>query len=290
MLNIERIAEADFKLSVDTNVFRLHSTISNLRSEIRNCITWNGQQLVSIDIKNSQPYLSTVLLKPSFWCGGAQNLYFNNIFSINSISQSLPRIIFQSEERVGSFIMLSRSAATQTGGDVQRYSTLVQQGGFYEYFQEQIGKELGIGYSDRRKVKAAVFQVLFTDNRFLAQKEARPKRLFKELFPMVYTLFSRIKQSDKTHLPRLLQRIESYLMLQVIAKRISRERPQLPIFTIHDSIITTAGNEEYVQSVLLEEMAKAIGFPPKLSVEYWHPANLKFRNGDLFYGDERIAV
>lgn len=84
--------------------------------------------------------------------------------------------------------MLSRLAATQAGGDVQRYSTLVQQGKFYEYFEEQIGKEIGTGYSDRRKVKAAVFQVLFTDNRYLAQKDAGPKRLFKDLFPNVYAL------------------------------------------------------------------------------------------------------
>ena len=290
MLNVERIAQADFKLSVDTNVFRLHSTISNLRSELRNCITWKGHQLVSIDIKNSQPYLSTVLLNPAFWSRDEQNSVSNTILNINSISKSITKTIFQTQGRRDSFIMLLKWAATQASSDVQRYSTLVRQGTFYEYFEEQIGTEIGIGYGDRRKVKAAVFQVLFTDNRYIAQEGARPKRLFKEIFPTVYTLFSKIKQSDKTYLPRLLQRIESHLMLRVVSKRVARERPKLPIFTIHDSIITTTGNENYVKGVLLEEMEKAIGFPPKTSIEYWHPSNLKFRNGDLFYGDEPIAV
>jgi hypothetical protein len=62
-LNIERIHAGEFLLSVDANVFRLHSTISNLKSEIRHCLTYDGQPLVSVDIKNSQPYLSTGILK-----------------------------------------------------------------------------------------------------------------------------------------------------------------------------------------------------------------------------------
>lgn len=186
--------------------------------------------------------------------------------------------------------MLCKSAANQAGSDLQRYRTLVEQGIFYEYLSEEIGKELGIGYSDRKKVKAAVFQVLFTDNRFLGQKEAKPKKVFKTRFPVVYELFSLIKKADKTNLPRLLQRLESYMMLLVITKRIARERPKLPIFTIHDSIVTTEGNEEYVRQVVEQEMKMAIGIAPKLSIENWEPANLKFRDGTIFWGEERIAI
>ena len=58
------------------------------------------------------------------------------------------------------------------------------------------------------------------------------------------------------------------------AKRISKERPTLPIFTIHDSIATTVGNEDYIQKVMQEELTKHIGHPPTLSVEYWTPENM----------------
>ena len=103
-------------------------------------------------------------------------------------------------------------------------------------------------------------------------------------------MFPLIKKLDKTNLPRLLQRIESHLILLVISKRISRERPDLPIFTIHDSIVTTEGNEDYVQQVMAEELEKAIGFSQKFSIEEWDTALLKFRDGADFYGEERIAV
>ena len=263
-VNIERISNGIFVLSVDANVRRLHSAISNLKSEIRNCITYNGEYLVSIDIKNSQPYISTGILKSSFWDSETKmhsNSDFEGYLSINSISKTLLKEIFQDNNKeIFSFIMLSKSSEIKDSSDLQRYATLVQQGLFYEYFADEIGQELGIDYSDRKKVKAAVFQVLFTDNRFLGQEEARPKRIFKDRFPNVYDLFAMIKRHDKTNLPRLLQRIESHLMLLVVAKRITKEKPRLPILTIHDSIVTTVGNEEYVQSVLKDEMAKAIGF------------------------------
>ena len=73
-------------------------------------------------------------------------------------------------------------------------------------------------------------------------------------------------------------------------KRQARERPNLPIFTIHDSIVTTVGNEAYVQSVLKEELTKAIGWPPQVALDYWHPSNMKFNDGIMFWGDMRIAV
>lgn len=293
-LNIHRISNGFFVLSVDNNVYRLHSAISNLKSEIRNCITYNGQDLVSIDIKNSQPYISTGILKNSFWDASRKictKYDFKGYFNINSISKSILKEIFNNnKEEIFSFIMLCKSAESKANSDLHRYATLVQQGQFYEYLAGEIGNELNIDYSDRKRVKADVFQVLFTDNRFLGQEEARPKRIFKDRFPDVYDLFAAIKRHDKTNLPRLLQRIESHIMLLLVAKRIAKEKPRLPILTIHDSIVTTVGNEDYVQSVLKDEMAKAIGFPPTLSLEYWHPSKMKFNDGSIFYGDERIAV
>lgn len=289
LLNLERIRSGEFYLSVDANVFRLHSAISNFRSELRHCISYGGRKLLSLDIKNSQPYLSTVLLNYLVWLAYINNnLDNNNLLKV--IIKDIKERLFNNNNTINSYVMLAQTAAMQPNSDLQRFITLVQQGKFYEYLEEQIGKELGIEYTDRKKVKESVFQVLFTDNRFLGQEDAKPKRIFKNLFPTVYELFCRIKKLDKTNLPRLLQRLESHLMLLVISKRIAKERPTLPIFTIHDSIVTTEGNELYVQKVMLEELEKAIGFAPKFSIEGWNPTLLKFKDGSDFYREERIAV
>jgi hypothetical protein len=293
-LNIERIASGQFMLSIDANVYRMHSVLTNLRSEVRNCLSYAGQPVVSIDIKNSQPYMSTGILKSSFWIDN-RNIGKNQPkggfdFSIYNISESLLWEIFCNKSQIISYIMLCKYAESIAGSDLQRFSNLVQKGVFYEYLADEIGRELGVEYSDRKKVKAAVFQVLFTDNRFLRQEEAQPKRIFRDKFPFVYKLFSLIKRQHKSNLPRLLQRIESHLMLLVVTKRIARERPDLPIFTIHDSIVTTVGNEIYVSEVLKQELDKAIGCPPQVSLDYWTPSNLKFNDGIMFLGDIRLIV
>jgi phosphopantetheine adenylyltransferase len=58
-------------------------------------------------------------------------------------------------------------------------------------------------------------------------------------------------------------------MIQHVAKRISEERPELPIFTIHDSLATTVGNQDYVSLIIKEETARLTGLNAKLGLEYW---------------------
>ena len=45
-----------------------------------------------------------------------------------------------------------------------------------------------------------------------------------------------------------------------------RERPGLFIATIHDSILTTEGDEQYVRQVMLEEFGR-LGVSPNVKVE-----------------------
>jgi hypothetical protein len=141
--------------------------------------------------------------------------------------------------------------------------------------EQLLMKKLGVFRMDRKKLKAAIFQVLFTDNRFIGQKEAAPKRIFRDAFPNVYELFRLLKLKESSNLPRLLQRIESHLILKVITKSIARQNPKVPIFTIHDSIITTTGYEGFVKDILNEEMKRAISWPPNVSIETWQPQKAK---------------
>ncbi|GGK41505.1 hypothetical protein GCM10007963_06880 [Lutibacter litoralis] len=155
------------------------------------------------------------------------------------------------------------------------YMLLVLKGELYEYLEHVFVDELGEEFKDRESVKSVVFEVLFTDNRFIGQKGAEKKRLFKKKFTEVYNLFSILKRKNKTVLPILLQRIESYLIIDVIAKRISKEIPEAPIFTIHDSITTT---EEYyfkVRKIMDEELTLAVGFKPSLKREEWCKSNIE---------------
>ena len=45
-----------------------------------------------------------------------------------------------------------------------------------------------------------------------------------------------------------------------------RERPNLFITTIHDSVMTTAGDEDYVREAMLSEFRK-LGIEPTVRIE-----------------------
>lgn len=273
-VNVAKISRSSrFFLNIDEFGYRLHSPLTNIRSALRNLLTYNGLQLASVDINNSQPYLSTLLFNPSFW----DLTDTIDVLTHNSIGMEYTDI-FSNLSLTNSFIMLCKKMRTCINSDVHRYTKLVASGKFYEYLAEKTGT----GVTDRSKLKAAIFQVLFTDNRYIGQELAAPKRKFQELFPDVYKLFSLIKRKEKSTLPKLLQRIESHIILLVVTKRIAKEKPNLPIFTIHDSIVTIQGCEHYVETIMGEEMTKILGFPPKMTVSFWNPENLRFKNGELF--------
>ena len=84
-----------------------------------------------------------------------------------------------------------------------------------------------------------------------------------------YTNTQKLKKKDRKGLACLLQRMESFMVIEVICRRIAREKPKLPIFTIHDSIVTTKGNEGYVRNVMEEELEQFVGIKPHLKTKEW---------------------
>lgn len=305
LLSIEKMEEQNFCCHVDKTVFRYHSVLTNMRSVLRNFLSYDGEKLVSIDIKNSQPYLICLLLQPNFWRSEkiirpnldriskkhsksavkmAKIFDFDEFSSTINCNARLPNvpnasiIDFQINidtiniiKEIDYFMLLEIKTIARD----MRFDTYIEQvtsGTLYDYLKDAFQRILGYEMIDRKEVKTAVFQVLFTPNNFIGQKQARPKKLFKELFPEVYELLNRIKKKDSTTLPRLLQQIESHLMLNVVAKRMRREHPNVPIFTVHDSILTTVSNQLIVEQIMQEELTRIVGYAPTLHCELLHPS------------------
>lgn len=51
----------------DKTSFRFHSLLTRLPKEYKQFITFSGEKLYSIDIKNSQPFFSLIIMNPTFW-------------------------------------------------------------------------------------------------------------------------------------------------------------------------------------------------------------------------------
>jgi len=265
--NIEKLRTGDYQGLFDTNVFRFHTPLSNMKSELRNFITWKGKNLVAVDLSSSQPALLTGLFDPDFWAGEKK-------FSLQSLPFYKPNDVFRSNSHLSYIITLCKNMRGQDGEflpELREYISLIESGEFYSRFRELVNQKIGRELASHKEIKTMMFIVLFTDNRYFGQKAAGPKRLFREVFPSIYELTRSIKAKSSEVLPILLQRIESYIMYHKIVPRITYERPDLPIFPIHDSLVVTEGNEAYVEQIMSEEIQKAIGIRPHFKRDHWSP-------------------
>jgi hypothetical protein len=277
---IEYFQKAEYPFYVDEKGNRAHTIITRSNKSIRNFITCNGENLVSIDLKNSQPYLLLCLTNPLLFQKkqgkkGKQNQQPQPTIHTISISDIIPHYI--------SSIILGLSSETLYSIEFQRYQKLVSSGRLYEFFEDKLtinNNELKNGKTKRDIVKYRMMLCLYSKN---GGYSGGMKSVFKKHFPKLYTLICKLKANKHNTLAILLQRIESYLILEVICNRIAFEKPQLPIFTIHDCIVTTVGNEQYVSSIIKEEMEKIVGIAPMLSFERWNPKMVwnKFEEIDL---------
>lgn len=93
--------------------------------------------------------------------------------------------------------------------------------------------------------------------------------MISEAFPVATELFEFIKEKDYVLLSHIMQRLESILMIEVISRRIAAEKPNLPLFTVHDSIATIPAEVDYVKKVIKEEFKRYLDIVPKLGLEKW---------------------
>ncbi len=266
--NVELIASGNIVCTVDGTVGRMHTVLTNMKSDLRNLITYLGAPLVSIDIKNSQPYLSTILTTIQETKRGRHPL--------NTLKQQIQTTINQTHPN--SSLMLEEMNELFDKQDFTIFKNLVSYNkhgangeDLYTYMLKK-GKELNLPYANRREAKEGMFEVLFSSNRHHSQA----KRLFRELFPSVDKLFRSLKELDHSLLPRLLQKIESFILLRVVTKRIARRYPSAHLFTIHQSIVTTLDYRERVRTMMHDELTKIVGLEPKLKDEYWRPENIDY--------------
>lgn len=260
-LAVQKLVNGDFYYKIDENVGRFHSNLTNLKKELRNYITYDGKPLVNIDIKNSQPLLSTILLDPVFYTQSKRR-----IINLHQIPSSF-KLLTNSKHKhtaTDTIIMLVKTLQSADIKEVSSYLSMAQSGDFYQQLSKILYPTKAF---DKGEMKKLTYTVFFSNNRAIQGMNYMPKRQFKRKFPSVYNVFSAIKRKNHKALSHILQRIESEIMIQRVAKRISTERPTLPIFTIHDSIVTTDGDQDYVARIIEEEAYNLTGLKVMLGIE-----------------------
>jgi len=247
---------------------RFYNPITNIKKELRDFLTYDGQRLVEIDLKNSQPFFATCLLDLSFW-ESTKKLNLKNI-NKGIYNTILKNLVF--EDIIT--LLKSPESLVYKGIDAKKYSNLVINGHFYEYLSKHFKLKYPDRFNSRNNIKQEVLRIFFVENRKINLRFYRPCQTFSRHFPTISKLFYLIKSVETNFLPIILQSIESYLFLDIICKGISIEHPNIPIFTVHDSIITTEGNEKIVNEIIIQEIENWTGFKPTTKINNLWPMKI----------------
>ena len=239
-----RFADGDhFYVKCDHN--RRHTPLTNLPKSLRRCLTVCGETLVGIDLANSQPLFAglAAVTEYSKSKGGRETNGTGREASYLTTMAGLPE-----PETV------NRVAAT-IPGDLRDYLDVCQAGEFYESLMPP--------NDDRDVFKPTVFRDIFYG------RDGRPSDLrtrFAARWPSMAGWLQRLKSTDYRRASHAMQQAESRLFIDGACDRIRRERPRTPVATIHDSLVTTPANIEYVRGVLNDEFER-LGVRPTLTEE-----------------------
>lgn len=260
LLPLLELAHGEYSFGVDSTGFRLHTNLTRTMKELRKFITYDGETLHSVDIVNSQPFLARPLFDENYF---TKNDIAGKIINTNlTDQQSFPIMI----------VKMIREIKTQP--DVKTYLKLVTEGTFYESFGRLLisnGLYEGevVNTSVRTIVKKITMSALFNANTAIGWNPHI--RVFAHIFPAVYGMIKLIKKGNGKHpaYSIMLQRLEAELILDKVCVRINKAYPHIPIFTIHDSIVTTEKYLTVVQNFVKKIMRQNVGASPQLKVETW---------------------
>lgn len=253
---------------------RLHSILTNLPKDLKEFIRFNEQPLESMDIKNSQPFILSSLLR------NITNKEYNNNIQYILFKHTLIPTMFDGFH------------GPSGSGDLERFITLVENGEIYEEYgkvlfnQGEVFKNCCGVFSYEEQTKSGSKIKKFDSLRKVSKdimmmtlfrsyvKTPTKLRIFKEEFPTVYNILKKLKEikpEGKNFLPILLQNIEADCILDHCTKRIASDHPGMPLFTIHDSIVTTQDHIDLLENEFKRHLQSYFETAPILSREPWAP-------------------
>lgn len=256
---IDKIKNDEMVYSREGKDKRLHSTLTSLPSDLRQFIRFDNSPLVSVDISSSQPFILGAMIHKLIHGGNLIQFTQSN----NNYSSS---IMFNPKDKRG----------------LEKYVNKVLSGEFYsslgDFFYKEgvlfsnvndhyfIGTETKELFSDRRNAaKQAVMRILYSSRDNREQIVLK----FEKEYPEVYKILKQLKTSNKSDFPILMQNIEAEFILDYCTKYIAEKYPEMPLFTIHDSIVSTEENIQILEEEFHSHLKNYFTIFPRLKKEYW---------------------
>lgn len=274
---IDKLEKKDINFNASENNHRFYNGLTNLPKVLRQFIFINGKEIGEVDMSACQVYIFASLLNTDF-CNIENESEYNirNIFpELNDTFERLT--VLNLSNKVGNTnYILGEFFSDTNKAEIEKFSNFdFATNDFYTSFADSINKS---NFSkdqptprksnnqnneiSRDSVKKSIMNILFNNDE-IQRDNSKINVGFKTIYPQVnsfITLFHTLYTSRGLAL--LLQRCEAFIVLEKATHNILKNHPTIPIFTIHDCIITTMDNIKLLE----EEMVKEIEIVTKKKV------------------------
>ncbi|WP_157488218.1 hypothetical protein [Dyadobacter crusticola] len=268
LVMIKNFFDKNIYIGRDDYSGRIHSNLTNIKSEYRHFLKYQGCRLVSIDLSNTMALITLMLLRLDFYEETESNLVtFKNI---NSESLYNLKFFDINTDKYLYSIMCGSLKTPAIEEELAEFSNIVTSGKFYETMVTHFAEYHDVYYS-REQVKNLMFLVLYCRSDETRDSILFKKTLFDECYPTIGAILNGWRELGESNLPMLLQRVEAHIFLDCILPRISERCGDIPIFTLHDSIITLEEFVDEVQNIMYEVILEKTGVSCALKTEMWSP-------------------
>ena len=202
---------------------RYHSNITSFRKILRPFLRMDNKPLVEVDVSACQPLCLSIHLHE----------IRNNILTSVPLTEEQVQLSHQ-------LSLFPVCCASGKEDDATRYQKDCESEKFYQKMQEICKVD------DRSKLKVKLFAEVF----FCKRRRGKLLDGFRRLYPTMGRLIDWVKRHDYKHLSHTLQRIESSIVINDACEVMRVQHPDVPILTIHDSILTIPAHSELVTDVL----------------------------------------
>lgn len=261
---LNKLKEHDINFNSSENNHRFYNGLTNLPKVLRQFLFINGKEIGEVDMSACQVYVFASILNPQF-CAADSGLeyHINNIYpKLMTFFKNLDTINF-SRISGNNHNLLGEYFNDNDKKEIERFSDFdFANKDFYSSLAEDIlKKETGLGEIDddviklnRNSVKKSIMNILFNSNEIHREAD-RVNSGFATIYPQVDKF---IALFHLLYTPRdfalLLQRCEAYIILEKTTYKILEKHPTVPIFTIHDCIITTMDHIKLVENEMVKEI------------------------------------
>lgn len=272
---IRSIQKKKFRPSVSNSNHRLISVITNLNRELRYYLKINGNRLVEVDMKSSQPYVLGSILTDRFFSGDSNidfsliRIYpqlYNQLNYISSnptsgITSKIEKSLYNNKE---GFPLHFMSGDLDNCLEIQSYRNLPFKEGFYSHLNTTFFN----GDLETQKVKDDIMLVMNLKE-LEKRKHIELILQFKIHFPNINSFIESVNSLNvfKSAVAILLQRSESYLFLLVGCKAVNEQLPNVPFLTIHDSILIEEQYSETTKRILEESITNSTQLEAGMSIK-----------------------